>query len=228
MLRRLPITTLLLSMLTGLAAAQDVKLYRADEAVNPHDVARILDQSSARRAAAPVKLRSIRLLDDAPQQAAAPSETSAGLAPHLAASLAMAEPRREAEPRYAAAAETVRPSAPARDAAESLALPVQFGFDSAEILPAARQQLDALAEGIRMLPATQGVVIEGHTDAAGSDLYNETLSQRRAYSVKRYLVAVHGIDPARLRAIGLGEYVPLRGRDANAPENRRVQFRGER
>src|SRR5438034_4779343 len=95
------------------------------------------------------------------------------------------------------------------------------------ILPAARPQLDALAAGIRLLPAAQAVRIEGHTDAAGSDRYNEQLSQKRAYSVKRYLVAMHGIDPERLHAVGLGEYAPLGGRDPYAAEQRRVQFRGE-
>jgi OmpA-OmpF porin, OOP family len=103
---------------------------------------------------------------------------------------------------------------------------VQFAFDSADLLPNARPQLDALAEGIRLLPPTASVRIEGHTDAAGSDAYNDHLSRRRAESVKRYLVA-HGIDPSRLRAVGLGEQATLPGRDPQAPENRRVQFRGE-
>jgi outer membrane protein OmpA-like peptidoglycan-associated protein len=112
--------------------------------------------------------------------------------------------------------------------ASVLSLPVQFAFDSAEILPAARAQLDALAEGVRMLPPTTRVVIEGHTDAAGRDDYNQQLSLRRAQSVKRYLVAAHGVEPDRLRAVGLGEYAPLVGLAPTAPENRRVQFRGER
>jgi len=111
--------------------------------------------------------------------------------------------------------------------ATALSLPVQFAFDSADILPAARAQLDALAQGVRLLPPTQGVVIEGHTDANGTPRYNEQLSKRRAQSVKRYLVAMHGIDPARLKPVGLGMELPLPGRDAFAPENRRVQFRGE-
>src|SRR5207247_1270943 len=109
----------------------------------------------------------------------------------------------------------------------ALALPIQFAFDSADILPAARPQLDALAAGIRLLPATQAVRIEGHTDAAGADRYNEQLSQKRAYSVKRYLVAMHGIAPERLHAVGLGEHAPLAGRDPYAAEQRRVQFSGE-
>jgi outer membrane protein OmpA-like peptidoglycan-associated protein len=104
---------------------------------------------------------------------------------------------------------------------------VQFAFDSAEIAPAAKGQLDAIAAGIRMLPTTQKVVIEGHTDALGTEHYNEGLSQRRAQSVRQYLVAVHGIDAARLQAVGLGESAPLPGRSPNAAENRRVQFHGE-
>ena len=189
MLPRLVATPLLLSLLAGFAAAQEVKLYGAHEAVDPQEVARILDRS-----AAPVpKTRSVRLLDDsasAAQAFPAPSET--------------------------------RQPAPA-----ALALPVQFRFDSAEILPSAREQLDALAAGIRLLPPARPVVIEGHTDAAGSDVYNEGLSARRAHAVKRYLVAQHGIESDRLRPLGLGEYATLPGRDPLAAENRRVQFRGE-
>jgi len=184
---RLLLATLTLAISAGHAVAQEVKLYRAAERVDPRDVAQILGQSKASQPA--MKMRSIRLLDDAPS-----------------AQVAQAAPR-------------ARPSA--------LALPVQFAFDSADIQPAARHQLDALAEGIRLLPEVQAVVIEGHTDATGTDRYNEQLSQRRAYSVKRYLVAAHGLDPARLRAVGLGSFATLPGRDPHAPDNRRVQFRGE-
>jgi outer membrane protein OmpA-like peptidoglycan-associated protein len=110
---------------------------------------------------------------------------------------------------------------------KSLALPVQFAFDSHDILPAARAQLDALADGIRLLPEERLVAIEGHTDAVGSEEYNARLSMRRAYAVKRYLVAQHGIDATRLRTIGMGKIATLPGHDPYAAENRRVQFRGE-
>jgi OmpA-OmpF porin, OOP family len=110
---------------------------------------------------------------------------------------------------------------------KSLALPVQFAFDSHDILPAARAQLDALAEGIRLLPQERSIAVEGHTDALGTEEYNARLSMRRALAVKRYLVAQHGIDAARLRPIGMGKHETLPGRDPLAPENRRVQFRGE-
>lgn len=194
---RTPIlATLLLALAAVSAFADDVRVYGTNEAVDPDEVARILDPAPPRPA---IKMRSLRLLDEPPSA-------------------------QGAQPQHVAASDDAPPE---RVRASALALPVQFAFDSAQILPAARSQLDALAEGIRMLPSVQQVLIEGHTDATGAERYNEQLSQRRAQSVKRYLVARHGIDAARLRAIGLGERAPLPGRAASAAENRRVQFRGE-
>jgi len=208
MARRLLLANLMLALVAGSAMAQEVLLYRAGDAVDPREVAAILAQPNT--GAPAMKMRSIRLLDDAaPAPAAQPQLIAA--ATQLAAAPAEANPSER----------------PVRSRVSALSLPVQFAFDSADILPSARHQLDALAEGISLLPAAKSVVIEGHSDAAGPELYNEQLSQRRAYAVKRYLVAAHGIDPARLRAIGMGEYAPLPGRDPHAAENRRVQFRGE-
>lgn len=191
MSRLLPIAALLLSAVATLVAhADEVKVFRGSDAVDPSEVARILDRT-------PIKMRSLRLLDDAPSSAVAGTSAAAAVV----------------------AREAAGPTA--------LSLPVQFAFDSAEIAPAAKAQLDAIAAGIRMLPTTQKVVIEGHTDAVGGEHYNEGLSQRRAQSVHRYLVAAHGIDAARLQVVGLGQSAPLPGRNPNAAENRRVQFRGE-
>lgn len=201
---RLPLLApMILALAAGAALAQDVRQYRASDNVDPREVAAILGQGAA-PAPAP-KMRSIRLLDDAAASSHEPPLQVAAAPPAVGAAA----------------------PAPARPRPSALSLPVQFGFDSAEILAAARPQLDALAEGIRMLPELQAVVIEGHTDAHGSDQYNAQLSQRRAQAVKRYLVAMHGIEPARLRAVGLGEQAPLRGLEPYAAENRRVQFRGE-
>jgi outer membrane protein OmpA-like peptidoglycan-associated protein len=82
-----------------------------------------------------------------------------------------------------------------------------------------------VAEGIKMLPATHNVTIEGHTDALGTHEYNLQLSRRRAEAVKHYLVAQHGLSAQRLKTVGYGEGRPIDG-DAARPENRRVQFRG--
>jgi len=190
--RFLPAAALLISAAAAIAAhAQEVKVFRNSEAVDPTEVARILDRS------APIKMRSLHLLDE--PSAGAVAATSAAAA--------------------AAVSQAARPSA--------LSLPVQFSFDSADILPSAKPQLDAIAAGIRMLPAGQKVVIEGHTDAVGTEQYNDELSQRRAQSVRRYLVAAQGIDPSRLEAVGLGKHNPLPGHSPLAGENRRVQFHGE-
>jgi OmpA-OmpF porin, OOP family len=180
-----PALACLLGLLATTAAiAQDVRQYRPGEAIDPREVAAILGHTSD--AAPAVKMRSIRLLGEAPATAAA-----AATAP-----------------------------------AAALSLPVQFAFDSADILPAARTQLDALAEGIRLLPEGKVVVIEGHTDAVGAAPYNDQLSVRRADAVKRYLVAEQRLDPGRLRTVGKGQREPQAGSDPTAAENRRVQFRG--
>jgi outer membrane protein OmpA-like peptidoglycan-associated protein len=110
-------------------------------------------------------------------------------------------------------------------APNALSLPIQFELDSAIISASAREQLDALAEGIKLLPPERRVVIEGHTDARGTDDYNQSLSMRRAAAVKQYLMT-HGIEPQRLRETGLGKRQPIAGTDPFAAENRRVQFRG--
>jgi len=115
---------------------------------------------------------------------------------------------------------------PAQGRADALSIPIRFEFDSSEVVPVARRQLDAIAEGIRHLPASRVVTIEGHTDAIGTDGYNLALSLRRAAAVKSYLVRVHGIDPARLKEVGFGRQKPLPGTRPEAAENRRVQFRG--
>jgi len=190
--RLLPVAALIFSAAASLLAhAGEVKVFRGSETVDPTEVARILDRST------PIKMRSLRLLDDAPAGSAAATAAAAAIA----------------------ASDAARPSA--------LSLPVPFSFDSAEILPSARPQLDAIAAGIRMLPPNQKVVIEGHTDAIGTEQYNEQLSQRRALSVRRYLVSMHGIESSRLQAVGVGERDPLPGRSPLAGENRRVQFHGE-
>jgi len=63
----------------------------------------------------------------------------------------------------------------------------------------------------------------GHTDASGSYSYNIKLSQRRAASVRAYLLQ-KGIPEERLRSIGVGKSAPLDPLHPEAPENRRVQI----
>jgi len=73
---------------------------------------------------------------------------------------------------------------------------------------------------------TVSVAVEGHTDSVGTDAYNQRLSQRRAASVREYLVA-HGVSASRLSVAGFGEAKPVASNttaDGRA-QNRRVELR---
>lgn len=188
------------ALLTPQVKAEKVVIYREGQLVNPHDVAAVLNKS-----------RSIRLLDDAP---ATPTKYVA------AAAVALAKTSTRSQPSAPAARHD------ANDDASALSLPVRFAFGSADILPAARTQLDALADGIKLLEPASVVTVEGHTDAVGSDAYNLELSRARARAVRDYLVQRHGIDATRLKTVGYGESRPVEDADPYAAVNRRVQFRG--
>jgi outer membrane protein OmpA-like peptidoglycan-associated protein len=150
--------------------------------------------------------------------ATAPAPTATDAAPVAASSI---------EATAAVYTPRVVPSAPGEDLPSSLGLPVRFAFDSARILPEAYRQLDAVAEGIKLADPRINVVIEGHTDAAGTAPYNLRLSSQRADAVRTYLITRHGVDPRRLRVVGMGEFAPLDKTTPYAPENRRVEFRSE-
>jgi outer membrane protein OmpA-like peptidoglycan-associated protein len=101
---------------------------------------------------------------------------------------------------------------------------IQFEFDSAAL---AASEQPALNQMCRVMQQTANVSlfqIVGHTDSAGSDEYNQRLSQLRAEEVKRHLVDDCGIEAARLQAVGYGEEFPDNKSDTRAPENRRVEL----
>lgn len=195
------------AMIAPAARAEKVMIYHEGQLVVPQDVADVLN-------------RSIRLLDEPPAAQAHPHAPAA--APAKVTAMA-AGSRVNASARPSETARVARNDANAN--ASALSLPVRFGFDSAEILPAARTQLDALAKGIELMAPGSKVTIEGHTDAAGDPAYNLELSRNRARAVRDYLVH-HGIDAARLKTVGYGEDRPLQDTDPYAAINRRVQFRG--
>ena len=209
MFKRALLCTVIASTLCSSAFSQDVTVYRAGDRVDPSAVAAILGAPAQRPSG--VRTRGLMMLDGNGAQPAAAASSGSSLMVLNA-------------PGGAASASSVSANRPAPT---SLSLPVHFGFDSAVIFPEARQQLDAVAEGIKMIPTDRAVVIEGHTDATGVPVYNLNLSKRRAESVKQYLVASHGIDPARLLTIGEGERNPIDQADPYGPVNRRVQFRGQ-
>jgi outer membrane protein OmpA-like peptidoglycan-associated protein len=105
-------------------------------------------------------------------------------------------------------------------------LKVHFDFDSAKLTPAAIAQLDQLAQALeREALRSYRFRISGHTDAVGSDEYNERLSQQRASAVVSYLSGQYQVDRDRLDAIGLGERELIAPDDPRSWENRRVEVR---
>ncbi|MBX5483754.1 MAG: OmpA family protein [Myxococcaceae bacterium] len=102
--------------------------------------------------------------------------------------------------------------------------PVHFAFNEAGLTPEAQAQLDTLAECIKR--DNLSVTLEGHADERGTEEYNLQLSNRRAASVKDYLVRL-GVPSSKLDTVGYGENRPVnpaQNEEAWA-ENRRVEFR---
>jgi len=101
---------------------------------------------------------------------------------------------------------------------------VAFRFDSAELTELGKGQVYLTAQRLKEKNDIT-VVIEGHTDARGSDEYNQKLGQRRAQTVMSELSA-QGIEPNRMSAISLGETRPLIAQETDWARavNRRVEF----
>ncbi|KUM51683.1 MULTISPECIES: OmpA family protein [Rheinheimera] len=100
---------------------------------------------------------------------------------------------------------------------------VLFDTGRANLKSGTSNHLDKLAEFLNAYP-TRTAQIEGHTDDVGSDAANMLLSQRRADTVKAFLVA-QGIAASRLDASGKGETTPLASNDSagGKQQNRRVE-----
>ena len=100
---------------------------------------------------------------------------------------------------------------------------VLFPFDSADLQAGDRRSLDRLAQFLQAHPE-QNILIEGHTDSVGDAAYNAQLSEQRANAVYQALTQ-RGVDPARIRMVGLGEDFPVadNGTREGRAENRRVE-----
>lgn len=101
---------------------------------------------------------------------------------------------------------------------------VLFDVNSSALDSQGRTTLDDVSGVLNQYPKT-AVVIQGHTDSTGSEELNQSLSERRAGSVRGYLVN-RGVDPDRLAAIGYGETYPVASNDSESgrQQNRRVDI----
>lgn len=132
-----------------------------------------------------------------------------------AAPVAAAEPAPAAtEPAPTPVSETITLSAAAL-----------FDHDRDVIKDDAKPQLNDFAARVKSLSKVDAVNVVGHTDSSGSDAYNQNLSERRAGSVKNYLVG-QGVDAAAVNTSGMGESQPVadNATQAGRAENRRVEI----
>lgn len=115
----------------------------------------------------------------------------------------------------------------ARETARGLELTlgdILFDVDKASLKPGAMQKLYQLVTFLKQYP-DRAVLVEGYTDSTGSDAYNQSLSERRAESVRSFLIE-NGIDAKRVLARGYGKAYPVAGNDTaeGRQRNRRVDI----
>ncbi|APW45940.1 outer membrane protein OmpA [Rhodoferax antarcticus] len=135
---------------------------------------------------------------------------------------AKAAPAAAAAPAPAAAAPAVVP-APVAAAKVTYAADAFFDFDKAVLKTDGKAKLDDLVGKVKDVNL-EVIIAVGHTDAVGSDAYNQGLSVRRSEAVKAYLVS-KGIEKNRVYTEGKGEKQPVADNKTSdgRSKNRRVE-----
>ncbi|MFP4458050.1 MAG: peptidoglycan-associated lipoprotein Pal [Candidatus Zixiibacteriota bacterium] len=102
--------------------------------------------------------------------------------------------------------------------------PVYFEYDQHDLTDEAKAVLKDNAQEL-MEFSDQDVLLEGHCDERGTEQYNLSLGQKRAESVKQFLVN-YGVADSRIRTISYGEERPVCKQDTEScwSKNRRVEF----
>lgn len=101
---------------------------------------------------------------------------------------------------------------------------ILFAVDKSDLTAASRESLVNLAKSLEQYPNTN-ILIGGHTDATGSEAYNQALSERRAMAAAEFLAA-NGVKTNRLQVVGYGEANPVadNATAAGRAQNRRVEI----
>lgn len=101
---------------------------------------------------------------------------------------------------------------------------ITFDTNQSTIRPGFNDTLESVALVLKEFDKTI-IQIEGHTDSTGSENYNQLLSERRASSVRDFLLN-QGIEPRRTRAVGYGQRYPIASNDtaSGREQNRRVEL----
>lgn len=107
-----------------------------------------------------------------------------------------------------------------------MTLHVNFDFDSAEIKPEFKSDLDRAAAFIKKNTSVPYILIAGHTDDKGEADYNQKLSERRAAAVRNYLIENYNLSAERLGAKGYGKMQPIADNATSEGryQNRRVEI----
>jgi outer membrane protein OmpA-like peptidoglycan-associated protein len=103
-------------------------------------------------------------------------------------------------------------------------LEIQFDYNSADIAKTSVPSVQALGKALSD-PALKGstFVVAGHTDAIGGEEYNQGLSERRADTIKKFLVEKYGLNGTNLVTVGYGKTKLKDTANGADPINRRVQ-----
>jgi OOP family OmpA-OmpF porin len=150
-------------------------------------------------------------VEQAPAAVQAPSQADA---PGLSAAPAPA----------AAASPAPAPTPVAASSKVTYAADAFFDFNKSVIKPEAKAKLDDLVDKIKAINL-EVIIAVGHTDAVGSDEYNQKLSMRRSNAVKAYLIN-KGVDKTRIYTEGKGEKQPVADNSTKEgrAKNRRVEI----
>jgi len=156
------------------------------------------------------------------QLGSALAQTQTGLA-------AETDARKAAEARAARAMESLAKIASIKEEARGMVITlsgqVLFVTGKAELLPAARDQLDQVAAALKDQGDLKPMVVEGYTDSVGSDTNNLKLSKDRAEAVRVYLVS-KGVPSDKITSVGKGKSNPVASNDTpdGRANNRRVEI----
>lgn len=139
------------------------------------------------------------------------------------------ERREQAEKRAAQAAADLAKFASVKQESRGMVITlngsVLFASAKWELLPSAQTKLNDVATALAKESPESQIIVEGHTDSQGALAMNQELSQKRAESVRSYLIS-RGIAADRITAQGFGPGRPIA--DNNSPEgranNRRVEI----
>ena len=129
--------------------------------------------------------------------------------------------------KVAAPAPKPAPPPPPKPVIETITLGAHalFDTDKSDLRPEGMRELDEVAAKLKSFASIENINVVGHTDSVGAEAYNQGLSERRAASVKDYLVK-QGISSSVISTSGMGETSPVASNKTREgrQQNRRVEI----